>query len=258
MSEESNYNRRYFLGTAATTLAAPGIVLAGFSSEKSNHMNLADTTGVRSGSNNSFDTIKQINAGELNIGYAEAGPENGTVVILLHGWPYDIYSFTAVAPLLVSSGYRVIIPWLRGYGTTTFISDKTLRNAQQSVLAIDVINLMDALKIRSAIIGGFDWGARTANIVAALWPDRCRAMVSVSGYLIGNQEVNKMPLPPAAELQWWYQFYFATDRGRVGYDKYRHDFSKLIWKTASPKWNFDDATFDKTAASSITLIMLLS
>ena len=212
-------------------------------------MNLADTTGVRSGSNNSFDTIKQINAGELNIGYAEAGPENGTVVILLHGWPYDIYSFTDVAPLLVSSGYRVIIPWLRGYGTTTFISDKALRNAQQSVLAIDVINLMDALKIRFAIIGGFDWGARTANIVAALWPERCRAMVSVSGYLIGNQEVNKMPLPHAAELQWWYQFYFATDRGRVGYDKYRHDFSKLIWKTASPKWNFDDATFDKTAAS---------
>ena len=249
MSEESNYNRRRFLGTAATTLAAPGIVLAGFSSAKSNHMNLADTTGVRSGSNNSFDTIKQINAGELNIGYAEAGPENATVVILLHGWPYDIYSFSDVAPLLVSSGYRVIIPWLRGYGTTTFISDKTFRNAQQAVLAVDVINLMDALKIKSAIIGGFDWGARTANIVAALWPERCRAMVSVSGYLIGNQEVNKMPLPPAAELQWWYQFYFATDRGRAGYEKYRHDFAKLIWKIASPKWNFSDAEFDKTAVS---------
>ena len=249
MSEEYNYNRRHFLSATVMTLATSQVALTGFSTAKSNHMNLADTTGVRSGSNNSFDTIKQINAGELNIGYAEAGPENGTVVILLHGWPYDIYSFTDVAPLLVSLGYRVIIPWLCGYGTTILISDKTLRNAQQSVLAIDVINLMDALKIRSAIIGGFDWGARTANIIAALWPERCRAMVSVSGYLIGNQEVNKMPLPPAAELQWWYQFYFATDRGRVGYDKYRHDFSKLIWKTASPKWNFDDATFDKTAAS---------
>jgi pimeloyl-ACP methyl ester carboxylesterase len=249
MSEEFHYNRRHFLGSAAMTLAAPQIALAGFSTAKSHNMNLAESTGTNTGPNNSFETIKQINAGELSVGYAEAGPENGPAVILLHGWPYDIYSFSDVTPVLVSAGYRVIVPWLRGYGQTNFLSDKTLRNGQQSVLAVDVINFMDALRIRTAIIGGFDWGARTANIIAALWPERVKGMVSVSGYLIGNQEANKMPLPPAAELQWWYQFYFATDRGRDGYDKYRHDFSKLIWKTASPKWNFDDATFDKTAAS---------
>jgi pimeloyl-ACP methyl ester carboxylesterase len=249
MSEEFHYNRRHFLGSAAMTLAAPQIALAGFSNAKSNGMKQDEPAGMKTGSINSFETIKQINAGELNVGYAEAGPENGPVVILLHGWPYDIYSFSEVTPLLVSAGYRVIVPWLRGYGTTVFLSEKTLRNGQQSVLAIDIINLMDALKIKAAIIGGFDWGARTANIIAALWPERCKAMVSVSGYLIGNQEANKAPLPPAAELQWWYQFYFATDRGRAGYDKYRHDFSKLIWKIASPKWNFDDATFDKTASS---------
>ena len=170
-------------------------------------------------------------------------------VILLHGWPYDIYSFVDVAPLLASAGYRVIVPYLRGYGSTRFLSSETPRNGQQSVLAVDVIALMDALKIEKATIGGFDWGARTADIVAALWPERCKALVSVSGYLIGSQEAGKAPLPPAAELQWWYQFYFATERGRAGYDKYRRDFSKLIWRLASPKWNFDDATFDRTAAS---------
>jgi len=249
MSVKFNLNRRHFLGTAAMTIAAPNIALAGLSAEKSGPIRLADTNQMNDMANNSFETIKQINAGELSVGYAEAGPENGPAVILLHGWPYDIYSFSEVTPLLVSAGYRVIVPWLRGYGTTVFLSDKTFRNAQQSVLAVDVINLMDALKIKTAIIGGFDWGARTANIIAALWPERVKAMVSVSGYLIGNQEANKKPLPPAAELQWWYQFYFATNRGRDGYDKYRHDFSKLIWKTASPKWNFDDSTFDKTAAS---------
>jgi pimeloyl-ACP methyl ester carboxylesterase len=171
------------------------------------------------------------------------------VVILLHGWPYDIHSFVDVAPLLASAGYRVIVPYLRGYGTTRFLSDETLRSGQQSVIAVDLVALMDALKIEKATIGGFDWGARTACIFAALWPERCKALVSVSGYLIGSQEAGKMPLPPKAELEWWYQYYFATERGRVGYDKYRHDFSKLIWRIASPKWNFDDATFDRTAAS---------
>jgi pimeloyl-ACP methyl ester carboxylesterase len=185
----------------------------------------------------------------LNIGYAEMGPPNGSPVILLHGWPYDIYSFVDVAPLLASAGYRVIVPYLRGYGTTRFLANDTPRNGQQGAVAVDAIALMDALRIEKATLAGFDWGARTANIVAAIWPQRCKALVSVSGYLIGNQESGKAPLPPSDELQWWYQFYFATERGRAGYDKYRHDFSKLIWQLASPKWNFDDATFNRTAAA---------
>jgi pimeloyl-ACP methyl ester carboxylesterase len=209
----------------------------------------ADLPTVKPGTNTSFAALKQIDAGLLNVGYAEAGPSSGPAVILLHGWPYDIYSFVDVAPLLASAGYRVIIPYLRGYGTTRFLSGQTLRNGQQSVVAIDIIALMDALKLQKAIIAGFDWGARTANIIAALWPERCKAMVSVSGYLIGSQASNEVPLPPKAELAWWYQYYFATERGRAGYEKYRHDFAKLIWQLASPKWDFDDATFDRSAAS---------
>jgi len=193
--------------------------------------------------------MKQIDAGVLNVGYAEAGPTDSPAVILLHGWPYDIHSYVDAAPLLAEAGYRVIVPYLRGYGTTRFLSSETLRNGKQSVLAIDVIALMDALRIEKAILAGFDWGARTANVIAALWPERCKALVSVSGYLIGSREANKMPLPPTAELQWWYQYYFATERGRAGYEKYRHDFAKLIWQIASPKWDFDDATFDRSAAS---------
>ena len=197
----------------------------------------------------SFGPLKQIDAGLLNVGYAEVGPANGRPVLLLHGWPYDIHSYIDVAPLLAAKGYRVIVPYLRGYGTTKFLSTDTLRNGQQSALALDIIALMDALKIAKAVIGGFDWGARTVNIMAALWPERCKGMVSVSGYLIGSQAANRMPLPPKAELEWWYQFYFATERGRAGYEKYRHDFNKLIWQLASPKWNFDDATFDRSATS---------
>jgi pimeloyl-ACP methyl ester carboxylesterase len=201
------------------------------------------------GMSTSFGPLKQIDAGVLDVGYAEAGPAGGPAVVLLHGWPYDIHSYVEVAPLLAAAGYRVVVPHLRGYGSTRFLSEATFRNGQQSVLAVDTIALMDALGIQQAIIAGFDWGARTANVVAALWPERCKAMVSVSGYLIGSRESNKLPLPPAAELQWWYQYYFATGRGRAGYDKYRRDFAKLIWRTASPKWNFDDATFDRSAAS---------
>ncbi|HKS52643.1 MAG TPA: alpha/beta hydrolase [Pseudonocardiaceae bacterium] len=196
-----------------------------------------------------FGPLQQINAGLLNVGYVDVGPHHGRPVLLLHGWPYDIHSYANVAPALGTAGYRVIVPFLRGYGTTRFLSTDTVRNGQQSVLAVDVIALMDALGFESAIIAGFDWGARTANIIAALWPERCRAMVSVSGYLIGNQQANKAPLPPPAELAWWYQFYFATERGRAGYDTYRHDFAKLIWQIASPRWNFDDSTFDRSAAS---------
>jgi pimeloyl-ACP methyl ester carboxylesterase len=193
--------------------------------------------------------MKQIDTGALNVGYAEDGPTDGPAVILLHGWPYDIHSYVDVAPLLAETGYRVIVPYLRGYGTTRFLSGETFRNGQQSVIAIDIIALMDALGIERAILGGCDWGARTANVIAALWPERCKALVSVSGYLIGSPEANKMPLPPRAELQWWYQYYFATERGRAGYDEYRRDFARLIWQIASPKWDFDDATFDRSAAS---------
>ena len=197
----------------------------------------------------SFDAVKQIDAGVLNVGYADVGPVSGHPVILLHGWPYDIHSYAGVAPLLAAKGYRVIVPYMRGFGTTRFLSTDILRNAQQSALAVDTGALMDALKIEKAVIGGFDLGARTANIMAALWPERCKALVSVSGYLITSQAANRMPLPPRAELDWWYQFYFATERGRAGYEKYRRDFNKLIWQLASPKWNFDDATFDRSAAS---------
>jgi pimeloyl-ACP methyl ester carboxylesterase len=206
-------------------------------------------SAVRPGTNASLASLKQIDAGVLNVAYAEAGPPDGPAVLLLHGWPYDIHSYIDVAPMLASAGYRVIVPYLRGYGPTRFLWSNTLRNGQPSALAVDIIALMDALNIQNATIGGFDWGARTANIIAVLWPERCKAMVSVSGYLIGSQETGKAPLPPDAELQWWYQYYFATERGRAGYDKYRHDFSKLIWRIASPKWDFDDATFDRTAAS---------
>ena len=193
--------------------------------------------------------VKQIDAGVLNVGYAEAGPGDRPAVVLLHGWPYDIHTYADVVPLLASAGYRVIVPHLRGYGTTRFLSDTTPRNGQQAALATDIVALMDALGIDKAIVAGCDWGARTANVIAALWPERCKAMVSVSGYLIGSRDANRMPLPPKAEFQWWYQYYFATERGRAGYEKYRRDFSRLIWQLASPKWNFDDAVFDRSAAA---------
>jgi len=202
---------------------------------------------VKPGMNAAFSSLKQVDAGVLNVGFAEAGPADGPPVLLLHGWPYDIHSFVDVAPLLASEGYRAIVPYLRGYGTTRFLSDDTMRNGQQSAVAVDIVALMDALKLEKAILAGYDWGARTADIIAALWPERCTGIVSVSGYLIGSQQSGKLPLPPSAALQWWYQYYFATERGRVGYGKYRRDFAKLIWQLASPKWNFDDATFDRSA-----------
>jgi pimeloyl-ACP methyl ester carboxylesterase len=247
MSEQINHHRRHFFTTAALTIAAAQFALAGMADAQSGKP--AELPATKPGTNTSFASLKQVDAGLLNVGYAEAGPAGGPVVILLHGWPYDIHSFVDVAPMLASAGYRVIVPYLRGYGSTRFLSTETVRNGQQAVVAVDIIALLDALKIEKATLAGFDWGARTANIIAALWPERCKALVSVSGYLIGSQEANKMPLPPAAEFQWWYQYYFATERGRAGYDKYRHDFSKLIWKLASPKWNFDDATFDRSAAA---------
>jgi len=196
-----------------------------------------------------FGPVTQIDAGLLNVGYVDAGPADGPAVVLLHGWPYDIHSYERVTPMVADAGYRVIVPYERGYGTTRFRSNETFRNGEQAALAVDVLAFMDALGIDSAILAGFDWGARTADIVAALWPERCNGLVSVSGYLIGSQQAGKLPLPPEAELQWWYQYYFATERGRAGYDKYRRDFARLIWRTASPKWNFDDATFERSAAA---------
>jgi len=201
------------------------------------------------GTGAAFARLNQVDAGDLNVGYVQAGPLDGTAVVLLHGWPYDIHSYVDVAPTLASAGYRVIVPHLRGFGTTSFRSDDAVRNGQQAALGVDAIALMDALGIDRAIVAGFDWGARTSNVVAALWPDRCVGTVSVSGYLIGNREVNRKPLPPAAELAWWYQFYFATERGRLGYEQNRSEFAKLIWRSASPKWGFDDATFARSAAS---------
>ncbi len=242
MSEEIDADRRRFLSAAAVTAAAVPLGMSIIGSA-------ASAFGNEAGSHTSFGPLKQVDAGVLNIGYAEAGPPGGRVVILLHGWPYDIHSYVDVAPLLASAGYRVIVPYLRGYGTTRFLSNATFRNGQQSVVALDVIALMDALKIQQAIIAGFDWGARTADIMAALWPQRCKAIVSVSGYLITSLEANLKPLPPVAEYGWWYQYYFATERGQLGYSENRHDFNKLIWKIVSPKWHFDDATYDRTAAS---------
>jgi pimeloyl-ACP methyl ester carboxylesterase len=248
-SETIDRQRRRFFGAAALTLAAAEFGMIGSAGAQAGKAKSTVLRATKPGTHTSFASLKQIDAGVLNVGYAEAGPADGSPVILLHGWPYDIYSFVDVTPLLASAGYHVIVPYLRGYGPTRFLSNETVRNGQPSAIAADIIALMDALKVEKATLAGFDWGARTANIVAALWPDRCKAMVSVSGYLIGSREAGRMPLPPRAELQWWYQFYFATERGRAGYDKYRHDFAKLIWQLASPKWDFDDATFDRSAAA---------
>jgi pimeloyl-ACP methyl ester carboxylesterase len=241
-------NRRGFLGTSALALAAAQLGIRPASAESSASAP-TDVSTKTFRTRAAFGPLKQINAGLLNIGYAEEGPANGPAVILLHGWPYDIHSFVDVAPILAAKGYRVIVPFLRGYGTTRFLASDTVRNGQQSVVALDIIALMDALKIQKAILGGFDWGARTVDIIAAIWPERCKGLVSVSGYLIGTPAANKQPLPPAAEFVWWYQYYFATERGKLGYAQNTHDFNKLIWHQASPKWQFDDATYDRSAAS---------
>ena len=241
-----NQSRRYLLGAAAVTAAA---VQFGILSPANAQSAKAALPVIKPGTNVSFGPLKHINAGLLNVAYAEAGPADGPPVILLHGWPYDIHSFVDVTPLLASAGYRVLVPYLRGYGATRFLSSESFRNGQPSALAVDVIEFMDALGIEKAVLAGFDWGARSADIVAALWPERVKALVAVSGYLIGNQEAGRMPLPPKAEFQWWYQFYFATERGRIGYEKNRNDFNKLVWQLGSPKWSFDDATFAHSAAA---------
>ncbi len=238
--EGINRNRRRLLAAGLGAVAATQLGSAVSASAQSNNPTHAART---------FGPLKRVDAGPLNIAFAEAGPADGPPVVLLHGWPYDIYSFVDVAPILVSAGYRVLVPYLRGFGDTRFLSNETFRNGEPAALALDVTAFMDALGVEKAVLAGFDWGARSADIVAALWPERVRGLVAVSGYLIGSQEAGKMPLPPKAELEWWYQFYFATERGRLGYEKNRRDFNRLIWQLASPKWAFDDATFERSAAA---------
>lgn len=249
MSNEINLNRRHFFGVAAMAAAAVELGVPALAKAEAAVAppQTAMSAATKADGHTEFAAMKQIDAGVLSVGYAEAGPADGPAVLLLHGWPYDIYSYVDVAPILASAGYRVIVPYLRGYGTTRFLSGDTPRNGQQSALAVDMIALLDALGIKTAIVAGYDWGARTADIMAALWPERCKGLVSVSGYLIGSQDINKKPLAPAAELSWWYQFYFATERGRAGYAANTRDFVRLIWKTASPTWAFDDATFDRSS-----------
>jgi pimeloyl-ACP methyl ester carboxylesterase len=244
MSRDVELGRRHFISAAAMSIASARLGVFGAAADA-----LVSDSRPLTPPPHPFGSLKQIDAGVLNVGYAEYGPVDGRSVLLLHGWPYDINSFVDVAPRLAASGHRVIVPYLRGYGTTRFLARDTVRNGEPAALALDAIALLDALKIERATLAGFDWGARTVNIIAALWPERCKGMVSVSGYLIGSQESGRMPLPPKAELQWWYQFYFATERGRAGYEKYTHDFARLIWQIASPKWQFDDATFERSAAS---------
>ena len=241
------HSRRHFLTFAGTAIAAAQ--LGSNAAPAQGFKPASAVPAIKPGATTAFAALKQATAGELSIGYAELGPADGPVVILLHGWPYDIHSFADVAPALAAAGHRVIIPHLRGYGSTRLLSPTALRSGQPVAVAADIVALMDALGITTATLAGYDWGARTANIIAALWPERCKAMVSVSGYLIGSQQAGRKPLLPAAELQWWYQFYFATERGREGYDKNRRDFARLIWRTASPQWAFDDATFNRSAAA---------
>ena len=249
MSHNISCDRRRFLGAALATFALPELVVNRSVSAQSGVGTPVSTTSGTAKTSDSLGALKQVVAGALNVGYADAGPATGQPVLLLHGWPYDIHSFVDVVPLLASAGYRVIVPYLRGYGTTSFLSSDTFRNGQQAALGLDVIALMDALGIDKAVVAGFDWGARTANIMAVLWPERCKGIVAVSGYLIANRETNRQPLTPEAEYAWWYQYYFATERGERGYSEYRRDFSKLIWRLASPKWDFDVTTFDRAARS---------
>ena len=242
MHVKTNFSGRGLLRAALATVLVSQMGLPG-------HALAQSTAAATMARHDAWGPLKHVHAGVLDVAYAEMGPADGPVVILLHGWPYDIHSYEQVAPALAAKGYRVLLPYARGYGDTRFLSASTPRNAEPAALAQDVIDFMDALHIKRAVFGGFDWGARSADIVAALWPERVKALVSVSGYLIGTQAAGKAPLPPKAEYQWWYQFYFATDRGQEGYARNHHDFAKLIWQLASPKWNLDDATFERSAAA---------
>jgi pimeloyl-ACP methyl ester carboxylesterase len=247
MPDDFNKSRRNLLGVSALGFVAAQLGTIGTARAQSSDNTRSSVSGTATAKRGSFGPLKHVNAGVLSIAYAEVGPADGPPVLLFHGWPYDIYSFVDVAPILADAGYRVLIPYLRGYGETRFLSATTPRNAQPAAVAVDAINFMDALKIDKAIVAGFDWGSRTANIMAFLWPERCKALVAVSGYVVGSQAAVGMPLPPSAEIRWWYLFYFATDRGEAGYAKYTKDFNRLIWQQASPKWAFDEDTFERSA-----------
>ena len=247
MSDEVDHERRHFFGAAAMTVAAAQFVLNSSAEAQPEKQGTSDTRALKPGASASFGLLKKVNAGVLSIAYAEAGPADGPPVLLLHGWPYDIHSFVDVAPILANAGYRVLIPYLRGYGETRFLSSDTPRNAQPAAVATDAINFLDALRLQKVLVAGFDWGGRTANLMAFHWPERCKALVSVSGYLVGSQAAAANPLPPSAEFPWWYLFYFSTERGKAGYAKYTKDFNRLIWQLASPRWAFDDVTFDRSA-----------
>ncbi|MFE7525578.1 alpha/beta fold hydrolase [Kitasatospora sp. NPDC057542] len=249
MPERITHSRRKFLGAAAATAVAAQLGMTGDAQARSEMGRPEASAATGPGPSGFLGPVKQIDAGDLSVGYVEAGPADGRPVVLLHGWPYDIHSYVAVTPLLAAKGYRVVVPYLRGHGTTRFLLGETPRKAQQSAFALDLIALMDALGIDRAILAGYDWGSRTADIVAALWPERCKALISTTGYLVVNVEANKMPTPPTSEWAWWYQYYFATDRGVLGLEKYRRDLARLVWKFNSPTWTFDDATFDRTAAA---------
>jgi pimeloyl-ACP methyl ester carboxylesterase len=249
LNATSHFGRGRFIGACILACAVAQLGIVGVAEARAGTPEATSPAATKAAAHDVLGPLKHIDAGVLNVAYAEVGPAAGPVVILLHGWPYDIHSFDAVAPALAAKGYRVLVPYARGYGETRFRSAKALRNAEPAALAKDVTDFMDALKIQRAVLGGFDWGARSADIVAALWPQRVKALVSVSGYLIGSQASGRKPLPPKAELQWWYQYYFTTERGRLGYEQYRHDFARLIWQLASPQWHFDDATFERSAAA---------
>ena len=193
--------------------------------------------------------IKRVRTGLLEIAYEESGPEAGSPVLLLHGFPYDPRAFDGVVPPLAAAGHRVIVPYLRGFGQTRFLDAATMRSGQQAALGRDVVELMDALEIPAAVLAGFDWGGRAACVAAALWPERVRGLVSANGYNIQNIAASVTPAAPEQEQRWWYQYYFHTERGRAGLQTNRRELCRLLWKLWSPNWNFDDATYARTAES---------
>ena len=247
MSQVVNSRRRALLATTAAGAAAGA--LAWMASTRAGAAEVRSGIARRPAGPATLEPIRQIKAGELNVGYFEAGPVDGIPVLLMHGYPYDIHSYVDAAPLLAARGCRVIVPHLRGHGTTRFLEASALRNAQQSAVALDQIALLDALGIERAVMAGYDWGARTGCVLAALWPQRCIGLVSAGGYIITSQAAQQMPAPAKVEYAWWYQYYFATERGRAGLAANRRDIARVSWTTNSPLWKFDDATFERTAAS---------